>query len=179
MRLPRRPFSAHSSVPILPIVQMAPTSSSPSPKRAEKWSLCMAASLISRQRSHLPAPMWKSGRLRRMGFMSSKIPNKLSITCVVNSRRTTKVAITFIVYGPRRILFRTTVWFFFMLICGDNTTYSRERDVANFNVLASGPSGKLLTLMDRHPFRPAHIHILVSSCAHYHPFIVVNFVQRD
>lgn len=25
-----------------------------------------------------------------------------------------------------------------------------------------GPAGKLLELMDRHPFRPAHIHILVS-----------------
>jgi catechol 1,2-dioxygenase len=26
-----------------------------------------------------------------------------------------------------------------------------------------GPAGKLLELMDRHPFRPAHIHILVSA----------------
>lgn len=25
-----------------------------------------------------------------------------------------------------------------------------------------GPAGKLLQLMDRHPFRPAHIHIIVS-----------------
>jgi catechol 1,2-dioxygenase len=25
-----------------------------------------------------------------------------------------------------------------------------------------GPAGKLLKLMDRHPFRPAHIHIIVS-----------------
>jgi catechol 1,2-dioxygenase len=25
-----------------------------------------------------------------------------------------------------------------------------------------GPAGKLLELMDRHPFRPAHIHIIVS-----------------
>ena len=28
-----------------------------------------------------------------------------------------------------------------------------------------GPAGKLLQLMDRHPFRPAHIHLLVSSQA--------------
>ena len=26
-----------------------------------------------------------------------------------------------------------------------------------------GPAGKLLELMDRHPFRPAHIHIIVGS----------------
>lgn len=27
---------------------------------------------------------------------------------------------------------------------------------------SAGPAGKLLQLMDRHPFRPAHIHIIVS-----------------
>lgn len=27
----------------------------------------------------------------------------------------------------------------------------------------TGPAGKMLELMDRHPFRPAHIHIIVSS----------------
>lgn len=33
-----------------------------------------------------------------------------------------------------------------------------------------GPAGKLLKLMDRHPFRPAHIHIIVScSSAHLGP----------
>lgn len=26
-----------------------------------------------------------------------------------------------------------------------------------------GPAGKLLQVMDRHPFRPAHIHIIVST----------------
>jgi len=26
----------------------------------------------------------------------------------------------------------------------------------------TGPAGKMLELMDRHPFRPAHIHIIVS-----------------
>lgn len=26
-----------------------------------------------------------------------------------------------------------------------------------------GPAGKMLKLMDRHPFRPAHIHIIVSG----------------
>lgn len=26
-----------------------------------------------------------------------------------------------------------------------------------------GPAGKMLQLMDRHPFRPAHIHIIVSA----------------
>lgn len=29
-------------------------------------------------------------------------------------------------------------------------------------MLNVGPAGKLLKLMDRHPFRPAHIHIIVS-----------------
>ena len=28
-----------------------------------------------------------------------------------------------------------------------------------------GPAGKLLQLMDRHPYRPAHIHLIVSK--HY------------
>lgn len=33
-----------------------------------------------------------------------------------------------------------------------------------------GPAGKLLELMDRHPFRPAHIHLIVSD---------ISFVQRE
>lgn len=32
--------------------------------------------------------------------------------------------------------------------------------VANV-IVGIGPAGKLLELMDRHPFRPAHIHIIV------------------
>lgn len=27
-----------------------------------------------------------------------------------------------------------------------------------------GPAGKLLQLLDRHPYRPAHIHFIVSFC---------------
>lgn len=30
-------------------------------------------------------------------------------------------------------------------------------------IVGIGPAGKLLELMDRHPFRPAHIHIIVRS----------------
>jgi len=37
-----------------------------------------------------------------------------------------------------------------------------------------GPAGKLLQLLDRHPYRPAHIHLIVSSI--YHDFTVVNFI---
>lgn len=33
---------------------------------------------------------------------------------------------------------------------------------ANYN---TGPAGKLLTLLDRHPYRPAHIHLIVSLLA--------------
>jgi catechol 1,2-dioxygenase len=32
-------------------------------------------------------------------------------------------------------------------------------------VPSDGPSGKLLQLMDRHPFRPAHIHFIVSAAS--------------
>lgn len=31
-----------------------------------------------------------------------------------------------------------------------------------YPVPSDGPAGKLLRLMDRHPFRPAHIHFIVS-----------------
>lgn len=34
-----------------------------------------------------------------------------------------------------------------------------EKIVAN---VVSGPAGKLLKLLDRHPYRPAHIHLIVS-----------------
>ena len=34
-----------------------------------------------------------------------------------------------------------------------------------------GPAGELLGLMDRHPYRPAHIHILVSF------FSIVSFLS--
>lgn len=30
-----------------------------------------------------------------------------------------------------------------------------------------GPAGKLLQLMDRHPYRPAHIHLIVSNWPAY------------
>lgn len=36
----------------------------------------------------------------------------------------------------------------------------------------TGPAGKMLQLMDRHPFRPAHIHIIVSFCFLPHSFVV-------
>lgn len=36
-----------------------------------------------------------------------------------------------------------------------------EEDMANLKI--TGPAGKLLTLLDRHSFRPAHIHIIVRQ----------------
>ena len=36
-----------------------------------------------------------------------------------------------------------------------------EEHIANLKVI--GPAGKLLKLLDRHPFRPAHIHIIVRQ----------------
>ncbi|KAJ5492760.1 Catechol 1-2-dioxygenase [Penicillium diatomitis] len=41
-----------------------------------------------------------------------------------------------------------------------------------------GPSGKLLTLMDRHPFRPAHIHILATKEG-YRPLTTQIFDRQD
>ncbi|GAM84782.1 hypothetical protein ANO11243_027830 [Dothideomycetidae sp. 11243] len=41
-----------------------------------------------------------------------------------------------------------------------------------------GPSGKLLTLLDRHPMRPAHIHFIVSAPG-YKPLVTQIFDRRD
>ncbi|KAJ5700050.1 hypothetical protein N7536_003063 [Penicillium majusculum] len=41
-----------------------------------------------------------------------------------------------------------------------------------------GPAGKILQLMDRHPFRPAHIHILVTNEG-YRPLTTQIFDRRD
>ncbi|KAL1846553.1 hypothetical protein Plec18170_009132 [Paecilomyces lecythidis] len=41
-----------------------------------------------------------------------------------------------------------------------------------------GPAGKLLELMDRHPFRPAHIHLLVTY-NDYRPLTTQIFDRRD
>ncbi|KAJ0420047.1 Intradiol ring-cleavage dioxygenase [Aspergillus carlsbadensis] len=41
-----------------------------------------------------------------------------------------------------------------------------------------GPAGKLLKLMDRHPFRPAHIHI-IATCGGYKPLTTQIFDRND
>ncbi|KAI6825403.1 putative dioxygenase [Hortaea werneckii] len=41
-----------------------------------------------------------------------------------------------------------------------------------------GPAGKLLTVLDRHPMRPAHIHFIVSAPG-YKPIITQVFDRRD
>ncbi|KAI9371657.1 Intradiol ring-cleavage dioxygenase [Aspergillus egyptiacus] len=41
-----------------------------------------------------------------------------------------------------------------------------------------GPAGKLLKLMDRHPFRPAHIHI-IAICGGYKPLTTQIFDRKD
>ncbi|KAL2868036.1 intradiol ring-cleavage dioxygenase [Aspergillus lucknowensis] len=41
-----------------------------------------------------------------------------------------------------------------------------------------GPAGKLLKLMDRHPFRPAHIHI-IATCDGYKPLTTQIFDRKD
>ncbi|KAL3450581.1 Intradiol ring-cleavage dioxygenase [Aspergillus insuetus] len=41
-----------------------------------------------------------------------------------------------------------------------------------------GPAGKLLKLMDRHPFRPAHIHI-IATCDGYKPLTTQIFDRND
>ncbi|CEL02780.1 Intradiol ring-cleavage dioxygenase [Aspergillus pseudodeflectus] len=41
-----------------------------------------------------------------------------------------------------------------------------------------GPAGKLLKLMDRHPFRPAHIHI-IATCEGYKPLTTQIFDRSD
>lgn len=50
---------------------------------------------------------------------------------------------------------------------GKNNLLQRDEDMGCRLILTlaldTGPAGKLLSLMDRHPFRPAHIHIIVSA----------------
>ncbi|KAL2223108.1 Intradiol ring-cleavage dioxygenase [Thermoascus aurantiacus ATCC 26904] len=41
-----------------------------------------------------------------------------------------------------------------------------------------GPAGRLLELMDRHPYRPAHIHLLVT-CEGYRPLTTQIFDRKD
>ncbi|KAL3474214.1 Intradiol ring-cleavage dioxygenase [Aspergillus californicus] len=41
-----------------------------------------------------------------------------------------------------------------------------------------GPAGKLLQMMDRHPFRPAHIHIL-ATCPGHKPLTTQIFDRKD
>ena len=41
-----------------------------------------------------------------------------------------------------------------------------------------GPAGKLLQLLDRHPMRPAHIHVIISAPNHK-PIITQVFDRRD
>jgi hypothetical protein len=39
-----------------------------------------------------------------------------------------------------------------------------------------GPAGKLLQLLDRHPYRPAHIHLIVSSIIILFPHLGLTFL---
>ena len=41
-----------------------------------------------------------------------------------------------------------------------------------------GPAGELLTLLDRHPMRPAHIHFIISAPG-YKPLVTQIFDRRD
>ncbi|KAJ5786311.1 uncharacterized protein N7503_011523 [Penicillium pulvis] len=47
-----------------------------------------------------------------------------------------------------------------------------------YPVPGDGPAGKLLELMDRHPFRPAHIHIM-ATCEGYRPLTTQIFDRKD
>jgi catechol 1,2-dioxygenase len=43
-----------------------------------------------------------------------------------------------------------------------------QRLLTPFQVPDDGPAGHLLKMMDRHPFRPAHIHLVVRHEAYKH-----------
>ncbi|CRG85725.1 Catechol 1,2-dioxygenase [Talaromyces islandicus] len=47
-----------------------------------------------------------------------------------------------------------------------------------YPVPGDGPAGKLLEMMDRHPFRPAHIHILATHDK-YKPLVTQIFDRKD
>ena len=64
-----------------------------------------------------------------------------------------------IAYGQCRIQFRMMVSEHAQT---SNSTDSRTRTYIT-DLFDLGPAGKLLQLLDRHPYRPAHIHIIVRS----------------
>ncbi|CZT43524.1 probable catechol 1,2-dioxygenase [Rhynchosporium secalis] len=47
-----------------------------------------------------------------------------------------------------------------------------------YPIPSDGPAGKLLKLLDRHPFRPAHIH-LIAQCEGYKPVTTQIFDKED
>jgi len=60
-------------------------------------------------------------------------------------------------------------------VCGQRLTLSAsplfmitQRLLTPFQVPDDGPAGHLLKMMDRHPFRPAHIHLVVRHEAYKH-----------
>ncbi|KAI9727639.1 MAG: hypothetical protein M1828_005867 [Chrysothrix sp. TS-e1954] len=48
----------------------------------------------------------------------------------------------------------------------------------SYPVPDDGPAGKILQLLDRHPYRPAHIHFIVSAKG-YKPIVTQIFDRRD
>ncbi|EQL01932.1 Intradiol ring-cleavage dioxygenase, core [Ophiocordyceps sinensis CO18] len=67
-----------------------------------------------------------------------------------------------------RGVFRTDAQGQYSLYCLRPTPYPVPRD---------GPAGKLLDLMDRHVFRPAHMHLMV--CASGHRTLVTQIFDQD
>jgi len=47
-----------------------------------------------------------------------------------------------------------------------STRYLKGQSTNKLKVPDDGPAGKLLKMMDRHPFRPAHIHLVVRHKGH-------------
>lgn len=48
----------------------------------------------------------------------------------------------------------------------------------SYPIPSDGPAGRLLTLLDRHPMRPAHIHFIISAEG-YKPVVTQVFDRRD
>ncbi|KAL2819355.1 Intradiol ring-cleavage dioxygenase [Aspergillus cavernicola] len=119
----------------------------------------------------------KDGR-GEIAFMSGKVVNYVTKAPLVNASVEVWQASTNGLYEQQdpeqeefnlRGKFRTDAEGKYSFYCLRPTPYPVPDD---------GPAGKLLKMMDRHPFRPAHIHI-IATCDGYKPLTTQIFDRKD
>lgn len=85
-----------------------------------------------------------------MGCMNSKMTIKSIVTCEASFGLMTMVDMRSTAFGQHHILYRMMV--------RQALVHDVNMELITNNII--GPAGKILELLDRHPFRPAHIHLI-------------------